>query len=45
MLRKEEAVKLRAAHRGTWWAFAHTLVTIQFVLGIRDYPQGQDTQP
>ena len=38
MLRKEEAVKLRAAHRGTWWAFAHTLVTSQFVLGRRDYP-------
>ena len=28
------AVKLRAM----WWAFAHTLVTSQFVLGIRDYP-------
>ena len=45
MLRKEEAVKLRAAHRGTWLAFAHTLVTSQFVLKKGDYPQGQDTKP
>ena len=45
LLRKEEAVKLRAVHRGTWWAFAHTVVTSQFVLGKWDYPQGQDTQP
>ena len=36
----QKAVKLRAARRDTWWAFAHTLVTSQFVLGIRDYLQG-----
>ena len=38
MLRKEEAVKIQAAHRGTLWAFAQTLVTGQFVLGRRDFP-------
>ena len=38
LLGKEEAVKLRAVPCCTWWAFAHTLVTSQFVLGRRDYP-------
>ena len=38
LLCKREPFKLRAAHRGTWWAFAYTLVTSQFVLGIQDYP-------
>ena len=31
--------------RRKFLSFTHTLETIQFVLGILDYPQGQDTQP